>query len=165
MISVLLQLYFSTQGVEKTAAERAGVAVFSTAAPLSRVAAGRRIPGWLCRPRKPSSARTWLPYPSNCTLTLLKQSWSSWEQFLVWDWIQFVAVCFLEIGPASVLVISPLHRSCLPAHRLPPGLRPLHALSFLWPGIASAPTTATSRVGVWVGENNSEGAFNGNARG
>lgn len=50
--------------------------------------------------------RTCLPYPSIRALTLLKQLWPSWEQLLVWDWIQSFAACFLEIGPASVLVIS-----------------------------------------------------------
>lgn len=51
--------------------------------------------------------RTWLPYPSIRAPNLLKQLWSSREQFLVWDWIQSIAACFLEIAPASVLFISP----------------------------------------------------------
>lgn len=100
----------------------------------------------------PASTRTWLPYPSICALTLLKQSWSSREQFLVWDWIQSVAVCFSEIAPASVLVIPWLRRSCPPAHLLPLGLRSVCTVSFLQSGIASAPATAMPWAGVCVGK-------------
>ena len=51
------------EGVEKPAVERAGVAVFSIAAPLLRVAAGRRRPGWLCCPCKPSRHEDVAPLP------------------------------------------------------------------------------------------------------
>lgn len=53
------------------------------------------------------------PLPFIHALTLLKQSWSSWQQFLVWGWIQSIAARFLEIAAASGLVVSPLRCSCL----------------------------------------------------
>lgn len=44
----------------------------------------------------PASMSTQLPCPSIHALSLLKRSWSSWEQSPVWDCIQFVAALFLR---------------------------------------------------------------------
>lgn len=94
-------------------------------------AQGRDLGGSVTH-ESPARARTWLLYPCIHALTLLKQSRSSWEQFLVWGWIQSIAACFLEIAAASGLVISPA------ASLLPPGSSPAAGAVFISHTLISA---------------------------
>lgn len=79
---------------------RAGCAQRSR--PRPRVAAGRRGPRWFRCPRKAGQCEVVAPHPA-----FMKQSWSSWEPFRVWERVQSAAECFSAAAPASVRVFSP----------------------------------------------------------